>query len=95
MSQLSEDLASDIEGADLETLQTAASEETEEDSFADLLSDILSGDTTAEEVDDRIQALLNDFVDIPYVPEGIEGKLLGFAVDGVRAALLQIAQRVG
>ena len=95
MSQLSEDLASDIEGADLETLQTAASEETGEDSFADLLSDILSGDTTAEEVDDRIQTLLNDFVDIPYVPEGIEGKLFGFAVDGVRAALLQIAQRVG
>jgi len=95
MSQLSEDLASDIEGADLETLQTAASEETGEDSFADLLADIVEGNTTPNGVDERIQALLNDVVDIPYVPESVEGKLLGFAVDGVKVALLQVAQRVG
>jgi hypothetical protein len=94
MSQVTDQLASSIKGAELAELKTGASEETEEDSFADLVVDIKEGNATSHEVDERVTNLLNDLVDIPYVPEAIEGKLLGFAVDAVKTALVQIVERL-
>ena len=94
MSQVSKDLADSIKGADLKTLQADADEESDADSFPDLVDDIVSGNTTAEKVDERLDALLNDLIDIPYVHEAIEGKLLDFTTDGIKAALVQVAYRV-
>jgi hypothetical protein len=94
MSKLNDQLATSIKGAELEDLKTGALEETEEDSFADVLVDIKDGRTTPEEVDERVADLLNDLIDIPYVPEYVEGKVIGFSLNGVKAALVQIVERL-
>lgn len=87
-------IAEKVQGANLAKLQTGADETTDEDSFADLLSDIVDGSVSAEEVDTRIVALLNDLFDIPMLPENVERRLFGFAVDGVKIALVQVAERL-
>jgi len=91
---LTDQIAETVDGAELEQLDAAAQPTSEDDSFADIVSDIVDGATTAEEVEDRISDWLNETFDIPFVPEAIEGKLFGLAVDAVKAAAVQTAKRL-
>jgi hypothetical protein len=91
---LTDQIAETVDGAELEQLDAAAQPTSDDDSFADIVSDIVEGDTTAGEVDDRVSAWLNDTFDIPFVPEAIEAKLFGLAVDAVKAAAVQTAKRL-
>jgi len=94
-NDVSTQLANDIQGAELDKLQTTASEESDEDSFADIVSDVANGETTAEEVEERLGDLLNELVDIPYVPEALEDKAFDYALDGLKVAVVQLASRLG
>lgn len=94
-NEVSDQLAQSIKAAEPERLETTAKESTDEDSFADLLQDIVDGNVNVDEVDSRIVALLNDLLNIPILPEFMEGKILGLAVDAVKTALIQVTKRFG
>ena len=91
---LTDQLSESIEAADLELLTEDAQSSSDADSFADIVADIMEGETTVDDVDRRIVAWLNRTFDIPFVPEAIEGKLFGLAVDAVKAAAVQTAKRL-
>jgi len=93
-NDVSQSLAKSIDGAELETLQTTASEESDEDSLADIVSDVVHGETTAEEVEERLAERLDELVDIPYVPEALEGKVFDHALDALKVAVVQLASRL-
>lgn len=88
-----EEIGRSVESADLAKLKTTAKKDTEDDSFADLVEDIIEGTVTRDEVDERIVSLLNDLLDVPYVPEALEEKVFGLALDGVKVAVMQVADR--
>lgn len=93
-NDVSESLAESIDGAGLETLQTTASERSDEDSFADIVSDVVHGEATAQEVENRLVDRLNELVDIPYVPESLEDKVFDHALDALKVAVIQLASRL-
>jgi len=92
-TDLKEELAKDVEAASLERIEAPAEEESDEASFADLVEDIIEGDIEAEEFDNRVKDILASLFDIPYVPDALEARLLGFGIDAVKAALIQVAKR--
>ena len=93
-SQVKDDLKESVP-AKVDKLDESSRPESEKDSFADLLDDLIEGNVeSTEEVDKRIVGLLNDLLDIPLVPEYLEGKIFGLAVDGVKVALVQVADRL-
>jgi len=75
-TEISDTLAKQIEAAEPEELPQNLKTEGEEDSFSDIVADIVTGETTPSEVEDRLIDWANDKVDIPLVPEGVEERIL-------------------
>lgn len=91
--QISDGLADSIEGAKPETLSTAAPTTDEEDErdFGDIVEGVAEGDISPEELEEILVGWANDRLDVPFVPEALEGQLLGLAVDLLTTAIVEAA----
>lgn len=71
-----DDLVKAIESAEIErlpeTIETSGSSDDGEDGFMDIVRSIVKGETTPEEVEDRLITWANRKIDIPLVPERLE-----------------------
>ena len=67
-------LARSIEAAEIEELPEQPEQE-EGGSFRAIVRDIVKGNTDQDEVEERLVAWANDVIDIPLVPESLEGRI--------------------
>jgi hypothetical protein len=92
-----EQIAKKVEAAGLVPIRNNAdssSPDTKEDqlSLGDLVESILSGDINPEQIDDELKAWINARIDVPYVPEVVEGKALDLAVRVLKSAIIELVE---
>jgi len=86
-------LAQKIEAAEPEELPQSLETGAEEDTFNAIVADIVTGETTPSEVEERLIGWANRQVDIPLVPEPVEERILR-AVKGLLVqAAIESAER--
>jgi len=86
-------LAEKIEAAELEEPPESLKTEGEEDTFSDIVADIVTGETTPSDVEERLLDWANRQVDIPLIPESVEERILRTVKGLLMQAAVESAER--
>lgn len=85
-----ERLADEIEAAPLGTLGET---QEEEDDLVDIIEALVTGDLPPEKADDAIRDWVNRQVDIPFIGEAAENRLLKVVQRTVKSVVVSIIRR--
>lgn len=85
------DLFQQIQAAQLEELPTSI-QEADEGTFMDIIRDIVTGDTTPEDVESRLIDWANKKIDVPLLTERMEEWALQQISDVLVSAAMEVAE---
>jgi len=90
--QINDALNEQIKAAKPEKLDTSSLKSEGKDSFGDIVADVISGETSTEEVEERVVDWANRQVDVPLIPESVEEQAIQVLKDLLIQAVVEAAQ---
>lgn len=84
--KMTEQIAEKVEAAEIQTLGLDG----EDSGIGEILSDLLSGDLDPEDADDAIRRWVNEQVDVPFIGEAAESRLLKTVQTVVKSAVVDV-----
>lgn len=91
-SEIRDTIAAKVEAADLAPLNAETPEEVEDP--GEIIAAVIEGDMSPAEISDAIAEWTAAVIDIPFIGEAAEKRLLGAVIEAVESAVLLVLKRL-